>query len=28
LTHPRNFETNWKANTKENLFRVYEGLSW
>jgi hypothetical protein len=28
LTHPRNFETNWKANTKENLFRFYEGLSW
>jgi hypothetical protein len=28
LTHPRNFEANWKANTNENLFRVYEGLSW
>lgn len=28
LTHPRQVETNWKANTKENLFRFYEGLIW
>lgn len=28
LTHPRCFETNWTANTKENLFRFYEGLTW
>jgi hypothetical protein len=28
LTHPRQIETNWKANTKENLSRVYEGLAW
>lgn len=28
LTHPRCFETNWKANTRENLFRFYEGLVW
>lgn len=28
LTHPRQVETNWKANTKDNLFRFYEGLRW
>lgn len=28
LTHPRQVETNWKENTKENLFRVYENLTW
>ena len=28
LTHPRQVETNWKANTKENLFRFYEGITW
>lgn len=28
LTHPRQFETNWAENTKDNLYRVYEGLAW
>jgi hypothetical protein len=28
LTHPRQVETNWKANTKENLCRFYEDLTW
>lgn len=28
LTHPRQFETNWKENTKDNVFRLYEGLAW
>jgi hypothetical protein len=28
LTHPRRLNTNWKANTKENLHRFYEGLTW
>jgi hypothetical protein len=28
LTHPRQCETNWTANTKDNLFRFYEGLTW
>jgi hypothetical protein len=28
LTHPRQCETNWKANTKDNLFRFYQGLTW
>ena len=28
LTHPRQFETNWLANTKDNLFRLYEGARW
>jgi hypothetical protein len=28
LTHPRQHETNWKENTKDNLFRLYEGLNW
>jgi len=28
LTHPRQFETNWRENTKDNLQRFYEGLAW
>jgi hypothetical protein len=28
LTHPRQCETNWRENTKDNLFRFYEGLKW
>lgn len=28
LTHPRQIETNWIENTKDNLFRAYEGLTW
>lgn len=28
LTHPRQFETNWIENTKDNLFRFYEGARW
>ena len=28
LSHPRQFETNWMENTKENLFRFYEGARW
>jgi hypothetical protein len=28
LTHPRQVETNWRENTKDNLFRFYEGLTW
>lgn len=28
VTHPRQFETNWKENTKDNLFRVYEAVTW
>jgi hypothetical protein len=28
LTHPRQCETNWTANTKDNLHRFYEGLTW
>lgn len=28
LTHPRQCETNWRENTKDNLFRFYEGLTW
>ncbi|MBZ2207627.1 hypothetical protein I4X03_010180 [Massilia sp. R798] len=28
LTHPRQFETNWIANTRDNLFRLYEGARW
>jgi hypothetical protein len=28
LTHPRQFETNWQANTKDNLLRCYQGLAW
>jgi hypothetical protein len=27
VTHPRQVETNWKENTKDNLFRFYEGLA-
>ncbi|MEO7578332.1 MAG: hypothetical protein ABIT83_12045 [Massilia sp.] len=28
LTHPRQCETNWRENTKENLSRLYEHLTW
>jgi hypothetical protein len=28
LSHPRQFETNWIENTKDNLFRFYEGARW
>ena len=28
LTHPRQCETNWKENTKDNFLRCYEGLTW
>lgn len=28
LTHPKQMETNWKANIKESLLRVYETLTW
>lgn len=28
LTHPRQWETNWKENTKDNIVRLYEGLKW
>lgn len=28
LTHPRQFETNWIENTKDNLFRLYQGATW
>lgn len=28
LTHPRQVETNWQANTKENWCRIYETLTW
>lgn len=28
LTHPRQCETNWAENTKENLARLYQGLTW
>jgi hypothetical protein len=28
VTHPRQVETNWKENTKDNLFRFYEGMIW
>jgi hypothetical protein len=28
VTHPRQVETNWKENIKDNLFRFYEGLVW
>ncbi len=28
VTHPRQVETNWKENTKDNIFRLYEGLVW
>lgn len=28
LTHPRQFETNWTENTKENFSRLYQSLTW
>ena len=28
LTHPRQFETNWTENTRENLSRLYQSLVW
>lgn len=28
LTHPRQWETNWIENTRDNLFRSYEGVTW
>lgn len=28
VTHPRQVETNWKENTKANLFRFYEAVTW
>lgn len=28
VTHPRQVETNWIANTSDNLFRFYEELAW
>jgi len=28
LTHPEQWETNWKENTKHNLRRLYEGVVW
>lgn len=28
VTHPRQVETNWKENTKANLFRFYEAMTW
>jgi hypothetical protein len=28
LTHPRQWNTSWLCNTKENLKRLYEGLVW
>lgn len=28
LTHPRQMESNWEANTRENLCRVYEYVTW
>jgi hypothetical protein len=28
LTHPRQIDSNWQANTKENLCRVYEAVTW
>jgi hypothetical protein len=28
VTHPRQVETNWKENTKDNLFRFYQGIAW
>ncbi|UVW30306.1 hypothetical protein [Massilia sp. H6] len=28
VTHPRQVETNWAENTKDNIFRFYEGLIW
>jgi len=28
VTHPRQVETNWAENTKANLFRFYEAVTW
>jgi len=28
LTHPRQWKTNWVENSKDNLLRIKEGLSW
>lgn len=28
VTHPRQVETNWKENTKANLYRFYEAVTW
>lgn len=28
LTHPRQCETNWRANTRENISRLYQSLMW
>ena len=28
LTHPRQWNTSWLCNTKENIKRLYEGLVW
>ncbi|WP_426114745.1 hypothetical protein [Massilia sp. PWRC2] len=28
LTHPRQFETNWTENTKENLSRLHQSVTW
>lgn len=28
LTHPRQFETNWRENTKDNVLRVFEEIAW
>jgi len=28
LTHPRQIETNWKENTKDNISRLLEGATW
>lgn len=28
LTHPRHWRSNFYINTKDNLFRLYEGLRW
>jgi len=28
LTHPGNWETNWIEKSRNNLLRLYEGLTW
>lgn len=28
VTHPRQVETNWKENTRDNIFRAYEAVTW
>lgn len=28
LTHPRQWETNWAVNTRENALRLYEGITY